>query len=527
MPSSPTAPRRLSGMVTRLLREARTCCRSRKPPGQRQLQPRQVAVAYGVHGVHTAVSTACQTAAHAAHATTSAGAVALGAAAAALLAGMSSPVEAVKTGLDVGAGRRKAGAARRRIDAAQARLNISRSSGDAAQTARDWLDRRHALEAWVATRRCFQGTAAQLRRRRARWQRELVRLEAQRPLSPSVAARRDRLRQRLDALKQLGPRRVVELRSSAVTVEKRLKEGISAGRNLGGVLGIVSGLAAGASPFLALLGTVFLPLLLPVLLLVDGVAGSVEATQLIRRAQAGRVQLAALQKRVGQARRSLSVAPVDSLPGMFRRGLETLQRAGRHQDRQWQRELRQGWVRRIRSAAFVVLAPVALGVGIASLVAAAVTPAGWAVAAVLGAVVVGYCIAQAVLNHQAAQQAQAVVVRQKDHAQLARRAGACLEPRTGLLTDPSWADNEYLAIEHLVRVLTRAVHDPAARSVLDDVFARDLACGRRWREQVFRLAAAVPDGAPPQDPDIARLSEALMRRFGLPVPKARHRPGAA
>lgn len=515
-------------MATRLVHETRTRCRPRMPAGQRQLQPRQVAVAYGVHGVNTAMSTGCQAAAQAAaSAATSAGELALGGAAAALMAGMSSPVEAVKTGLDVGAGRRKAGAARRRIDAAQARLNASRSSGDAAQTARDWLDRRHAMEVWVATRRCFQGTAPQLRRRRARWQHELTRLEGQGPLSRSAAVRRDRLQQRLEALRQLGPRRVAQLRSSAVTMQKRLKEGISAGRNLGGVLGIVSGLAAGGSPFLALLGTVFLPLLLPVLLLVDGVAGSVEASQLMRRARAGRAQLAALQQRVRQACSSLSVASADSPPGLFRRGLEVLQRAGRHQERQWQRELRQGWVRRLRSAAFVVLAPVALGVGIASLVAAAVTPAGWAVAAVLGAVVVGYCIAQAVLNHQAAQQARAVVARQKDHAQLARRAGTGWEPRARLLTDPAWADNEYLAIELLVRALTRATHDPAARSVLDGVFARDLACGRRWREQVFRLAAAVPDSAPPHHPDIARLSEALMRRFGLPVPKARHRPGAA
>lgn len=512
--------------VDRLVRELRArrgrlCLQ----PAQRRLRPEQVAAGYGIHGANITMATTVQAAAQAAG---SAGeAIWDGAGAAVgLVAGASAPVETVKTLLEVGAGRRKAMSARLRAEEAAARLVASRRTGDRVQQARDWLDHRHGLESWVATRRCFQGTLPQLRRRRQRWRQELLRLEQQAVPSPAAVVRRARLERRLQALTQLGLRRVVGLRTSAVSVEKRFKEGVSAGRNAGGLLGIVSGLAAGGSPFLAFVATVFMPLLLPVLLLMDGVAGSVEATQLIRRARVGQTQLDGGLQRVGQAVSSLRAEPEASPGGLFRRGLEVVEVALREQSRSWRRELWQGWIRRVRSAAFVLLAPVALGLGAAALVATSVTPAGWAVAALLGAVVVGYCIAQAVLNHRNARQARAVVVRQQDHVELARRAGLDWAQRTGKLADPLWSGNEYLAVELLVRVLVEAARDPADRATLGRVLGQHLAFGQRWRQHVLALAQAVPEGAAPDHPDVWRLSEALMRRFGLPVPKSARRPGA-
>lgn len=520
-----SAKRTATASVDHLVDELRTRCR-RLRPGQRQLRPEQVALGYGVHAGNTSVATAVQAASHAA---ASAGDVVWTGASAAsvLMAGASAPVETVKTALEVYRLRSKARDARERARKAGAELKASRLAGDAAQEARSWLDRRHGLEAWVSTRRCFQGTSPQLERRRNRWQRELQLLQRQAHPSRSDKARRMRLERRLQAIRLLGPRRIAELRCSAVSVEKRLKEGISAGRNLGGVMGIVSTLAAGGSPFLAFVATVFLPLLLPLLLLVDGVAGSVEATQLIRRARNGRQQQDARMARLDRAIGALKPAPADAPAGLFARGLAVIREAGHLQARQWRRELWQGRIRRARSAAFMVLAPVALGLGAAALAAASVTPAGWAVAGLLGAVVVGYCIAQAVLNHRSARQTRAVVARQQDHLELTRRSGQDWVQRTQKLEDPIWAGNEYLAIELLVRALVEAANNAQSWKVLNQVLDQDLACGRRWRGHIRQLAQQVPRDAPPDHPDIWRLSEALMRRFGLPVPKARHRPGAA
>lgn len=514
-----TATRTATAGVDHLVDELRTRFQ-RLRPGQRQLRPEQVAVGYGVHAGNTSVATAVQVASHAA---ASAGDVVWTAASAAsvLVAGVSAPVETVKTGLEVCRLRSKARVAWERARQADALLEASRQAGDAVQEVRAWLDRRHGLEAWVSTRHCFQGTSLQLKRRRDRWQGELQMLQRQPHLSRSEKARRTRLERRLEAVRLLGPRRIAELRSGAVSVEKRFKEGISASRNLGGVMGMVSNLAAGGSPFLAFVATVCLPVLLPLLLLVDGVAGSVEATQLIRRARSGRQQLDASVARIDRAIASLPPASDGA------RALAVIRDARRDQARQWRRERWQGWIRRARSAAFLVLAPVALGLGVAALVGVGATPAGWVVAGLLGAVVVGYCIAQAVLNHRSARQARAVVARQQDHQALTRRQGQGWVQRTGKLADPVWAGNEYLAIELLVRALVDAANDARAWTVLDQVLDQNLACGRQWRGQIRQLARQIPQDAAPDHPDIWRLSEALMRRFGLPVPKPRHRPGAA
>lgn len=521
------APTTLKGRADDLIKELRTRCRSRRLlPGQRRLRPEQVAAIYGVHGVNTAASTAVQAAMHATGSATEAVWTGAGAAAG-LVAGASAPGEAVKTGLDILRSRRKARAAWGQVEEAAARLTASRARADAAQEARDWLDRRHHLEAWVVTRRCFQGSLPQLQRREKRWRRELRALRQQATPSRSAIDRRTRLEHRLQAVRCLGLKRIAELGSGAVSVEKRLKEGMSAGRNLGGLTGIASTLAAGGSPFMAFLATAVMPLLLPLLLLVDGVAGTVEATQLIRRARAGRRQLDARMARLDRAIGALKPAQADAPAGLFARGLTVVRGAGHRQARQWRRELWQGWIRRVRSAAYVGLAPVALGLGAAALAAASVTPAGWAVIALLGTVAVGYCIAQVVLNHWQARQGRAVVVRQQDHAELARRANRDWAGRTDQLADPVWAGNEYLAIELLVRALVKAANDDTAWSGLDRVLAKDLACGRSWRGHLRQLAQQVRHDAPPDHDDVWRLSEALMRRFGLPVPKPRHRPGAA
>ena len=119
-----------------------------------------------------------------------------------------------------------------------------------------------------------------------------------------------------------------------------------------------------------------------------------------------------------------------------------------------------------------------------------------------------------------------MVVRQQDHAELTRRAGLDWAQRTGKLAEPLWSGNEYLAVELLVRALAEATRHPADRAVLDRVLGEELAFGPRWRQHVLRLAQAVPENAAPDHPDVWRLSEALMRRFGLPVPKFARRPGA-
>lgn len=526
-PTASTALHTLKGRADELLKELRTRCHSRRLlPGQRRLRPEQVAVSYGVHGVNTAASTAVQAAVHATGSATEAVWTGAGAAVG-LVAGASAPVEAVKTGLDILRSRRKARAAWVQVEEAAARLTASRACADTAQEARDWLDRRHHLEAWVVTRRCFQVSLPQLQRRAQHWRRELRALRQQATPSRSAIDRRTRLEHRLQAVRCLGLKRIAELGSGAVSVEKRLKEGMSAGRNLGGLTGIASTLAAGGSPFMAFLATAVMPLLLPLLLLVDGVAGTVEATQLIRRARAGRRQLDARMARLDRAIGALKPAQADAPAGLFARGLTVVRGAGHRQARQWRRELWQGWIRRVRSAAYVGLAPVALGLGAAALAAASVTPAGWAVIALLGTVAVGYCIAQVVLNHWQARQGRAVVVRQQDHAELARRANRDWAGRTDQLADPVWAGNEYLAIELLVRALVKAANDDTAWSGLDRVLAKDLACGWSWRGHLRQLAQQVPHDAPPDHDDVWRLSEALMRRFGLPVPKPRHRPGAA
>lgn len=522
------SPRVVATRFARLVREARSRCQPRSLlPGQRQLRPEQVGAGYGLHGMNTSTATAFQAAAHAAAPAGDAAWVGAGAAVA-LAACLSSPVETIKTVQDVRAGRRKARAARERVDAAMTRLAASRSPGDPVQLARDRLDHRHALESWVATRRCFQGTLPQLRRRQRRWQQELDRLNVPAVISKPAALRRQRLERRLEATRRLGLRRVVQLRSSAVSVEKRLKEGLSAGRNVGSVLGIASTLAAASSPFMAFVATVFLPWLLPVLLWVDGLAGTVEATQLIDRARAGRQQLRAGMQRTARACRALQSAPPASARALFCQGLEALETAHRDQERQCRRELRQGWWRRMRSAAFVVLAPVALGLGMAMLFGAAATPAGWAVAAVLGVVVAGYCIAQAVFNRQQANQARAVIARQQDHVELARRVPDW-HSRAQRLAEPLWSGNGYLAVEMMARALIEAAHDPAPADLksLQAVLRHDLGAGRRLTSQLLTLAAAVPRDAPSHHEDVWRLCEALMRRFGLPVPKAGRRPGAA
>lgn len=523
--NSPASP---SGSFACLIRQARARCRPLGvPPGQRQLRPQQVAAGYAVHGGNTAANTGVQAAVQVAAPVGDAVWAGAGAAAA-LAVCTSSPIESVKTLQEVRAGRRKARSARQRVDAARALLQAAGPGVDPVQRARDRLDHRHALEAWVATRRCFQGTLRQLRQRRSRWQQELDDLRRRSNLSRAERLRRQRLERRLEAASELGLRRVAALRSSAVSMEKRVKEGVSVGRNLGGLLGVASGLAAGSSPFLALVSAAFLPLLLPVLLLVDGVAGSVEARQLLTRARAGLRQLHRVMQRTASACRTLQSAPAGSPRALFCQGLAALTTAQRHQERQWQRELRQGWWRRMRSAAFLVLAPVALGLGVAALLGLAATPAGWAVAALLGAVVVGYCVAQAVFNHQQARQARAVVGQQQDHVGLARRLPAW-QARALRLNDPLWSGNGYLAIDMMARALILAAQDPSPteRARLQHVLRHDLGAGQRWTSQLLTLAAAVPADAAPDHADVWRLCESLMRRFGLPVPKARHRPGAA
>lgn len=516
----------------RLVCQART--RPARPPiHQRRLRPMQVALGYGVQAGNAVLQQATTVVTHAVTALGEGVAAGMGAGVG-LLVGCSSPVESVKTVLEVQAGRRRARAARERVDHARTRLAAAAPAAEWLDLARHWLDRRHGLESWAATRRCCQAGEARLRHRLARWRTTLDRLRACPDPTPAMQARRQRLERRIEALEQLGPRRVARLRSSAVSVEKRLKEAVSGARQLGGVAAAAVGLAlgvgtAGGSVGLVLLGTVFLPLVLPLLLLVDGVFGSVEANQLLRRARSGRAQQRREGQRMGAARRSLASALPGSPERLFLRGLTALQPMHRRQLHQWRRDVRMSWSKRLRSAAYVVLAPVLFGLAVASLVAVGATPVGWALLGLtllVGCVGVLYGLTQAVLNRQQARSTEAFQQGQRDHAALAGRAPADWRRRADLLDDPVWADNAYLAIELMVRSLVQAARDPAARARLDAVFRHDLGFSRRWTGPLWCLAAHLPDDAPAHHEDVWRLCEALLRRFDLPVPKAGRRPSA-
>lgn len=513
---------------TPLVHQARQGPRTRTPFLRRQLRPVQVAVGHGVQGLSQTVQLGTQAAAHAAEPlvhTTSAGLGAMGG----LMTGLSSPVEAVKSLQDARAGRRKARAAQRRLSDARTRLGQSRSQHEgAADIARHWLDRRHGLESWSATRRCFLGSRQKIQRQGERWRQEHAALSRLTVRGRSQERRWQRLGLRLEALQHLTPRRIARLRSSAVPDAKRLKEAVSSGRNLVGLsaAGVTLALALGAGSLaLALVGMVFLPLVAACFLVADGVAGSVEATQLLGRAREGRTRLRRAVSRLDAARNALVHAPPDSPGHLLRAGIDGLQKAMVRQQRQWRTEWRVAWCKRLRSAAFLVAGPVMLGVAAAGLAGVAVTPVGWALAALIVTVSLAYAVSQVVLNGQKAREDRALRHRQKDHARL---SWSRQDRRIPLLRQPTWAGNEYLAVDIMVRALVAAARDtPDVRSGIDAVLGRHLGCGRPWRSHVLALAAAIPDDAAPGDPDFWRLSEALMRRFGLPVPKPRHRPGTA
>ena len=521
----PVAPP--AGQASFLL-EARRPPRQHPPRLTRQIRPAQALAGYAAHAVTTSLAAAAhgleQAVAHA-----GAAALAMGAGVAGAGACVTAPVESVKAALDVGAARRKARSAWGRAALARQRLqaDVQADASLPASAARSghWLEYRHALESWAATRRCFRGDASQIQQRADRWVRERDALKAAGVPSAPARRRRQRLDRRLEALAFLGAQRVSQLRSGAVTTEKRLKEGITVTRAGTGLLTQLAqvGLQAAGQAAALVVGAAS-AVVLPVLLLAEGLFGSVEATQLIDRALAGQQQLRDRQQRT---RLAASTAPLANAPGaspagLFRLGLGGLHAAFEGQQRALRHERLHAGRKRLRSAAYTVLAPVALGVGVAALVAASFTPAGIAVVALVGGVALAYAISQAVFARQQQVHDRRVRSHQQDHADLCRREPAGARRGALLKTDRLWAGNEYLAVDVLVQALVLAAHRPGAdRALLADVLAHRLGFGADWADRVLALAGATPPDAAPADPGFRLLCEALQRQFGLPVPKAR------
>lgn len=506
-----------------VLLEARRPPRQHPPRLTRQIRPAQALAGYAAHAVTSSLAAAAhgleQAVAHA-----GAAALAMGAGVAGAGACVTAPVESVKAALEVGAARRNARSAWGRAALARQRLQADASLPASAARSGHWLEYRHALESWAATRRCFRGDAAQIQQRADRWVRERDALKAAGTHSASVR-RRQRLDRRLEALAFLGAQRVSQLRSGAVTTEKRLKEGITVTRAGTGLLTQLAqvGLQA-AGQAAALVVGVASAVVLPVLLLAEGLFGSVEATQLIDRALAGQRQLCdrQLRTRLAASAAPLASAPVASPAGLFRLGLGGLQAAFEGQQRALRHERLHAGRKRLRSAAYTVLAPVALGVGVAALVAASFTPAGIAVVALVGGVALAYAISQAVFARQQQVHDRRVRSHQQDHADLCRREPAGARRGALLKSDRLWAGNEYLAVDVLVQALVLAAHRPGAdRALLADVLAHRLGFGADWTDRVLALAGATPPDAAPADPGFRLLCEALQRQFGLPIPKAR------
>ncbi len=519
-------PQRPAGLVG----EARRPPRRHPPRLTRQLRPIQALAGYAAHAATTTVAAAAHGLEHvAAHA--GAAALAMGAGLAGAGACVTAPVESVKAALDIGAARRKACSAWGRAEQARQRMQADALSAAVPPDPRSWLAYRHALESWAATRRCFRGDARQIQQRADRWLRERDALAAAGAGSGSSRQRRQRLERRLEALAFLGPQRVTELRSSAVTTEKRVKEGITVARAGTGLFTQLAqaGLEAAGDVAALLLGAVG-AVVLPLLLLAEGLFGSLEATRLIDRALTGQRQLRDRQQQVRLAATAppLANAPQGSASELFRRGLGGLQGAFQGQQRALRHERLHAWRKRLRSAAYTVLAPVALGVGVAALVAASFTPAGIAVVALVGGAALAYAIGQTVLARQQVNQDRRVQRHQQDHADLVLREPAPTRRAALLRADRLWAGNEYLAVDVLAQALLKAAHSPGPDlALLGDLLQRRLGFGQDWTARVLALAAAAPPDAGPQDADVRLLCEALLRQFGLPVPKAWRHPGAA